>query len=69
LRAADACVVRLRALDLEISFSPGEDIRTKISAKFTRPRLRADLAAAGLVLESWHTDPEERFALALASCA
>ncbi len=69
LRAAEACVVRLPALALEIAFAPGEDIRTKISAKFTRPRLRADLAAAGLVLESWHTDPEERFALALASCA
>lgn len=69
LRAAEGCVVRLPALALEISFVPGEDIRTKISAKFTRARLRNDFAAAGLLLESWHTDPEERFALALASCA
>lgn len=69
LRAAEACVVRLPALALEIAFAPGEDIRTKISAKFTRARLRNDFAAAGLRLESWHADPEERFALALASCA
>lgn len=69
LRAVEACVVRLPALALEISFVPEEDIRTKISAKFTRARLRNDFAAAGLLLESWHTDPGERFALALASCA
>ena len=41
-------------------------MRTEISAKFTRERLEADFAAAGLVLDSWLTDPEELFALTLA---
>ncbi len=69
LRARESCTVRLAALDLEVDFAAGEEIRTKVSAKFTRSRVEGDLAAAGLALESWHPDPDRRFALALASCA
>ena len=44
----------------------GEELRTEISAKFTRRRLEADFDAAGLALERWYTDPQELFALSLA---
>ena len=47
-------------------FANREELRTEISAKFTRERVEADLAAAGLRLEEWLTDPDELFALSLA---
>jgi L-histidine N-alpha-methyltransferase len=40
-------------------------MRTEISAKFTRDRVQDDLAAAGLEIVSWLTDPDELFALTL----
>jgi L-histidine Nalpha-methyltransferase len=66
LRARRACVVTIPAIDLEVSFQRGEEIRTEISAKFTRERLERDYAACGLALTDWLTDSEERFALSLA---
>ena len=57
------------ALDLEIDFARGEELRTEISAKFTRGRLEADYAASGLELAEWFTDDEGFFALSLASKA
>lgn len=66
LRARRDIGVRIPALDLEVTFARGEEMRTEISAKFRRPRVEAELAAAGLVLEHWWTDPAEDFALALA---
>ena len=47
----------------------GEELRTEISAKFTRDRLEADYAASGLELAEWFTDDEGLFALSLASKA
>jgi L-histidine N-alpha-methyltransferase len=58
--------VRIGALDLEISFRRGEELRTEISAKFTRARLEADYESAGLRLAGWYTDPDRLFALSLA---
>ena len=69
MRARRACHVRVDALDLEIDFSRGEELRTEISAKFTRGRLEADYAASGLELAEWFTDDEGFFALSLASKA
>ncbi|MGH2968034.1 MAG: L-histidine N(alpha)-methyltransferase [Solirubrobacteraceae bacterium] len=66
LRARRACTVRIRAIDLELSFLRSEEIRTEISTKFTRPRLESDYAAAGLELAEWLTDADELFALTLA---
>lgn len=65
LRANEPMDVRIRALDLEISFAPGEEMRTEISAKFRRPRVEQELAAAGLGLVEWWTDPAGDFALSL----
>jgi L-histidine Nalpha-methyltransferase len=69
LRARRACAVRVEALGLDVELAHGEEIRTEISAKFTRARVAEDFAAAGLRLAGWHTDRHERFALSLAATA
>ncbi len=66
LRSTRDCVVTIAGLDLSVTFEAGEEMRTEISAKFTRRRVQDDLAAAGLVLDSWLTDAEGMFALSLA---
>ena len=66
LRATDAMEVRIAALDLDVSFAAGEEMRTEISAKFRRDRVERELAAAGLTLAEWWTDPAGDFALSLA---
>jgi L-histidine Nalpha-methyltransferase len=65
LRARRAHTVHIPAIDLDVAFARGEELRTEISAKFTPERVAADLAAAGLDLSAWLTDPQERFALSL----
>jgi L-histidine Nalpha-methyltransferase len=67
LRARRACHVRIDAVDLDIDFARGEELRTEISAKFTRARVEADYEAAGLELAEWFTDDDELFALSLAA--
>jgi L-histidine Nalpha-methyltransferase len=69
LRARRACHVTIGALDLEVAFARGEELRTEISAKFTRERVEADYAACGLDLAEWFTDDDGLFALSLASRA
>jgi uncharacterized SAM-dependent methyltransferase len=59
--------VRVRSLDLTVRLEPSESIWTESSYKFTRASTRVMLEAAGLGLDAWHTDPAERFALALAA--
>jgi L-histidine N-alpha-methyltransferase len=66
LRARRAHTVRVEGLDLDVPFERGEELRTEISAKFTRERLEADYEAAGLRPAGWFTDPQARFALTLA---
>ncbi|MGI8902501.1 MAG: L-histidine N(alpha)-methyltransferase [Solirubrobacteraceae bacterium] len=66
LRARSSCSVLIADLGLQIEFAAGEELRTEISAKFTRSRLEADFEAAGLTLEHWYTDAEDLFALSLA---
>ena len=69
LRARRACRVTIGALDLEVDFARGEELRTEISAKFRRERVEADYAACGLELAEWFTDDDGLFALSLASPA
>lgn len=66
LRARRPCSVRIAALGMRVEFAAGEELRTEISAKFTRPRIEADYAASGLALDRWFTDGGRRFALSLA---
>jgi L-histidine Nalpha-methyltransferase len=65
LRAEEALTVALPALDLTVRFSPGEELRTEISCKFTAQGVDALFTAAGLTLRRFDTDPRARFALAL----
>jgi len=67
LVAEQAQTVRVRGLGLTVKLERGESIWTESSYKFTRGSARAMLAAAGLRLEGWHTDADQRFALALAA--
>ena len=57
----------LAALDLEVPFAAGEELRTEVSAKFRRPGVAAELAAAGLQMTHWWTDPAGDFALSLST--
>ncbi|MET7598192.1 L-histidine N(alpha)-methyltransferase [Streptomyces sp. NPDC004082] len=65
LRSRTAQTVKIPALELAVDFEDGEELRTEISAKFRKERVRDDLAAAGLELAHWWTDEEGRFALSL----
>jgi L-histidine N-alpha-methyltransferase len=69
LRARERQVVDVRGLGLEVHFEAREELRTEISTKFTRERLEDDLAASGLRLAGWHTDPRELFAVTLSRAA
>ena len=65
LRAERAQTVEIRDLALTVEFADGEEMRTEISAKFRRDGVERELAAAGLELAEWWTDPAGDFALSL----
>lgn len=67
LRASAGQRVRIGALDMQLRFNAGDDIRTEISRKFRRAAFERDLHLAGLDLCGWYTDERARFALALAA--
>jgi L-histidine Nalpha-methyltransferase len=69
LRSAASQEVHLPAIGLTARFAVGEQMRTEICAKFREPGVAAELAAAGLSLRSWWTDPAGRFALSLSAPA
>jgi len=66
LRSRADQTVEVPVLGLTLRFSRGEDLRTEISAKFRLERVRAELAAAGLEMTNWWTDPAGDYALSLA---
>jgi L-histidine N-alpha-methyltransferase len=65
LRAVDHCTVNLKAIDLQVAFAAREEMRTELSVKFTRERLEADLASAGLEEDGFFEDPQGLFAVSL----
>jgi L-histidine N-alpha-methyltransferase len=65
LRARRDQRVRVPRAHLELTLRRGQEIRTELSCKYTRPTFEARLAGTGLRLESWHSDAESLFALAL----
>jgi len=67
LRSLVDQTVIIRDLALEVVFAEGEEVRTEISAKFRRSGVEAELAAAGLRLDRWMTDPNGDFALSLST--
>jgi L-histidine N-alpha-methyltransferase len=66
LHATRRQVVRVAGLGLDVTFAAGEQMRTEISAKFTRARVAAEYARAGLRMLRWWTDPDGDYALSLA---
>jgi L-histidine N-alpha-methyltransferase len=69
LRANGAQRVRIDGADLEVTFADGEEIRTEISAKFTREAVERELDAADLRLDDFFTDGSQLFGLAFAKAA
>ncbi len=69
LRSTREQVVRIAALDLDVPFADGEDLRTEVSAKFRRAGVEAELATAGLQLTHWWADADGDFALSLSTPA
>jgi L-histidine N-alpha-methyltransferase len=69
LRANGAQGVTIDGANLEVTFADGEEIRTEISAKFTREAVERELAGAGLRLDDFFTDDGDLFGLAFASLA
>jgi L-histidine N-alpha-methyltransferase len=69
LRSDDDQRVSVNALDLEVEFAAGEEMRTEISDKFRRSGLQAELDSAGFDLAHWWEDPSGDFALSLSFSA
>jgi L-histidine N-alpha-methyltransferase len=67
LRANGAQTVRIDGVNLEVRFADGEEMRTEISAKFTRDAVETELRRAGLALDDFWTDDGGLFGLAVAS--
>jgi L-histidine N-alpha-methyltransferase len=71
LRSLRSQTVHVRALDrevaFEVAFARDEQMRTEVSAKFSRGRVEREYAAAGLHLEAWWTDAAGDYALSLAT--
>ena len=65
LRSASPQEVQLPGIGLTVRFDAGEEMRTEVSAKFRRPGVERELAAAGFAMRSWWTDPAEQFGLSL----
>ena len=66
LRSIGDQVVTIPGLDLVVPFADGEELRTEISAKFTKDRIRGELEAAGFVIASMWDEPGGEFLLTLA---
>ena len=67
LRASRRVVANIVALDLAVTFVPGEEIHTEVSCKFTEHQVRDEFEAAGMKLNNWLTDQGDRFAIAVGS--
>lgn len=65
LRSTSEQRVTVAELDLVVDFGPGEEMLTEVSAKFRPDGVRSELAAVGLELIGWWTDPAGDFALSL----
>jgi L-histidine Nalpha-methyltransferase len=67
LRASRAMTVHIAELGLTAEFAAGEEMRTEISAKFHVAGVRQMLQASAFAPVHTWTDPDERFALTLAT--
>jgi L-histidine N-alpha-methyltransferase len=67
LRSRGAQRVAIAGAGLEVDLADGEEIRTEISTKFTLQALHREMAAAGMAIEAFFTDPDGLFGLSLAT--
>ena len=65
LRSASPQKVHVPGIGLTVRFAAGEEMRTEVSAKFRRPGVERELAAAGFAMRSWWTDAGGQFGLSL----
>jgi L-histidine Nalpha-methyltransferase len=66
LRSLAEQAVSIPPLEMEVAFAEGEEMRTEVSAKFTRSELEHTYSRVGLELVGWWTDRDDLFALSLA---
>jgi L-histidine Nalpha-methyltransferase len=66
LRSSRSQRVHVGALDLAVDFGADEEMLTEVSCKFRREKVAGELAASGLTLTKWWTDPDGDFGLSLA---
>jgi len=66
LRACEPERTHIAALDLDVVFEPGEELRVEISTKFDPGELAAELVGAGFVGAEFFTDAADDFGLVLA---
>jgi L-histidine N-alpha-methyltransferase len=66
LRSLAEQSVDVAALDLQVPFAEGEEMRTEISCKFTAESLERCYEEAGLAMVEMWTDPDGDYALSLA---
>jgi len=66
LRSLARQVVNVSALEMQVAFDRGEEMRTEISTKFARGGLHGIYAESSLEMVGWWEDPEGLFALSLA---
>ena len=69
LRSLARQVVNIAALDMQVAFDRGEEMRTEISTKFAREGLAGIYAESGLDMVGWWTDPDGLYGLSLARAA
>ena len=69
LRSLRQQVIPLPALDVAVAFEEGELLRVEVSSKFRREGIEAELAAVGLDVEEFWTDPAGDFGLLLVAPA
>lgn len=69
LRARRRCKVHIGLLDRSVDFEPGEEIRTEVSAKYSRRDFEWEASWSGLQVERWFTDAASQFALPLLAAA
>ncbi|MEU4379935.1 L-histidine N(alpha)-methyltransferase [Micromonospora echinofusca] len=58
--------MRVRVLDLTVTFAEGEELRTEVSAKFRPEGVAAELGAARFAAHDFWTDPDGLFGVTLA---
>ncbi len=66
LRACEPERAHIGALDLDVEFEPGEELRVEISTKFDPVELTRELAEAGFDRTEFFTDANDDFGLVLA---